>query len=72
MSEVLYNDVQKNHASKITQTQYGVRYNVPIKVVGTKGKSMVLDTVWQIDKGSNIPRFITLKFDKRTIKEVKK
>lgn len=72
LSDVLYNAVQKNHASKITQTQYGVRYNVPIKAFGKKGKSMILDTVWQIDKGSNIPRFITLKFDKRTIKEVKK
>lgn len=71
-SDVLFNAIQKNHASKITQTQYGVRYNVPIKVTGKKGKSIILDTVWQIDKGSNSPRFITLKFDKRTIKEVKK
>lgn len=71
LSEYLFNAIQRNTISKYQKTSHGAKYTVPVKVVGKKGKSMVLNTVWQIDNGSNVPRFITATFDKRTIAKVK-
>ena len=71
LSNKMFDAVQTANVTKEFVTEYGTKYKVPITIVGRKNKSMVLNTVWQIDKGSNIPRFITTTFDKRTIKEVK-
>lgn len=71
LADYIYNAVQKNGVSDIQTTKFGKRYKVPIRVYGKKGKSMVLTTVWQIDNGSNIPRFITSTFKKSTIREMK-
>ena len=70
LANQLYNGLQTNKYISVKTTKWGTSYNVPIRIYGTKKKSMVLITVWQVDKGSNIPRFITTKFDKRTIKNV--
>ena len=71
LSNKLFDGVQTSAVTRETVTQYGTKYKIPIKVEGKKKKSMILNTVWQIDKGSNIPRFITTTFDKKSIKEVK-
>ena len=71
LSDKLFDLAQTSTVTKESITEYGIKYKVPIEIIGKKGKSMVLDTVWQVDKGSNVPRFITATFDKRTIKEVK-
>ena len=69
LADYIYKAVQKNGVSNIEVTKYGTKYKVPVRVYGKKKKSMVLNTVWQIDTGSNIPRFITATFKKSTIKE---
>lgn len=71
LSDKMFDAVQTASVTKEVVTEHGTKYKVPITIMGRKNKSMVLNTVWQIDKGSNIPRFITTTFDKRTIKEVK-
>ncbi len=69
LSDKVFDAVQTAEIDKIADTEYGIRYTVPVRITGEKGKSMVLNTVWQVDNGSNIPRFITSTFDKRTIRE---
>jgi hypothetical protein len=71
LSDKIFNAVQTSLVSEIKTTEYGTKYKVPITIVGKKNKSMILNTVWQIDNNSNIPRFITTTFNKKSIKEVK-
>ena len=71
LSNKMFDAIQTASVKKVVVAVYGTKYKVPITIIGKKNKSMVLNTVWQIDKGTNIPRFITTTFDKRTIKEVK-
>ena len=37
----------------------------PVIVYGTKSRFLQLNTVWQIDNGSNVPRLVTATFDKK-------
>ena len=69
LSDLIYSAVQRAQVTMIVQTQYGVKYTVPIRIKGLKGKSMILKTVWQIDNGNTIPRFITSTFDKKSIRK---
>lgn len=68
LSDQIFNGVQTGTVSKVTETQYGTKYEVPLRITGEKKKSMVVNTVWQVDKGKESPRLITLTFDKRTIR----
>lgn len=69
LSRMLLDGVKNNPVSKYEYTDYGSRYTVPIRIHGKKGKSMIQNTVWQIGKGSEIPRFITSKPDMKSIEE---
>jgi hypothetical protein len=40
-------------------TQYGTKYEMAIEILGPNGVAGRLMTVWQIDHGANILRFIT-------------
>ncbi len=71
LSDKIFSAVQTSPVSETKTTEYGTKYKVPIAIIGKKNKSMVLNTVWQIDNNSNIPRFITTTFNKKSIKEVK-
>lgn len=44
---------------KITKTEYGARYTYRIPVKGINGQIKNVIAVYQIDKGSSIPRMIT-------------
>lgn len=71
LSNKIFDAVQTAYVTKETSTKHGTKYIVPVRIAGRKNKSMVVKTVWQIDKGTNIPRFITATFDKRSIREEK-
>lgn len=68
-SDQVFDKLQTSGVSAVINTQHGIKYTVPMRLHGETGKSMVANTVWQIDKGSNIPRLITITFDKRTIRK---
>lgn len=68
-SNRIYSAAQKAEVTKIVSTSYGTKYIVPMRIGGKYGKSMILNTVWQIDKGSAVPRIITTTFDKKTIRK---
>ena len=65
LSDKIFREVQKSPVSTITTTNYGTKYKVPVIVHGKKGRFLRLNTVWQIDNGSNVPRFVTTTFDKK-------
>ena len=69
LSDIIYDAVQNSNYTEKIGTSYGDRYIIPIEVKGKKQRTMVLKTVWQIDKGSNIPRLITLTFYKEKEKK---
>ena len=65
LSYKIFDAVQTTGVSKISQTVHGTKYEVPMLIDGRKGRSLLLKTVWQVDKGSNIPRLITITFNKK-------
>ena len=69
LSNKFFAGAQRAEATVIKQTEYGVKYTVPMRIVGNKGKSMVVKTVWQYDNGSNIPRLITATFNMKSIRK---
>lgn len=64
-SDKIFREVQKSPVSTITTTKHGTKYKVPVIVYGKKGRFLRLNTVWQIDNGSNVPRLVTATFDKK-------
>lgn len=68
LSKQIYYKLQTSTYTKKTETNYGVKYVVPMRLVGNN-KSMVVNTVWQVDYGSDVPRLITMSFEMKTIKD---
>lgn len=68
LSNQIFDHLQTSPVSRSEVTEYGTKYVVPMRIYGERNKSMVVNTVWQIDKHSDIPRLITMTFDKRTIR----
>lgn len=64
-SDKIFREIQKSPVSTITTTKHGTKYKVPVIVFGEKGRFLRLNTVWQTDAGSNVPRLITATFDKK-------
>lgn len=71
LSNKIFDLLQTSQVSKSEATKYGTKYVVPMRIYGERGKSMVVNTVWQFDNNSEIPRLITMTFDKRTIRREK-
>lgn len=65
LSDLLYKELQKSPVDKVVQFEYGTKYKVPMVIKGKRDRLLKLNTVWQFDNGSNIPRFITATFDKK-------
>ena len=68
-ADKLYEEVQNSPVVDIKRNKYGTKYETHIKLEGVKGKSLILKTVWQIDDKSDIPRLITITFNKRRKKK---
>ena len=50
---------------KISETEYGTKYKYSIPVKGVNGQIRNVTAVYQIDKGSEIPRMITNYVEKK-------
>ena len=46
-------------SARVVETPYGPRYHVEGAIETPDGRNPRVRTVWQIDLGSNYPRFIT-------------
>jgi hypothetical protein len=57
-------DLRAQHLSlnavRTSQNQYGVSYRIEAEIVTPNGKSVRFCSIWQIDTGSETPRFITM------------
>jgi hypothetical protein len=61
---ILEDDLRQYHLSAevtvMRETPYGRRYEIRALLNTPSGRPLVVRTVWQIDKGTDYPRFITL------------
>lgn len=57
-------DIRRFHlvvdANVIKETAYGVRYEISTNLLTPINRQLFVKTVWQIDKGTDFPRLITL------------
>src|SRR5437879_376409 len=44
----------------VRATDYGIRYEVLVKLVGPTGRELQMRSIWQVDEGTDYPRFITM------------
>ncbi|MCL4870209.1 MAG: hypothetical protein KJ063_14690 [Anaerolineae bacterium] len=62
--QALANDLRQYHltaeVTAVRETAYGIRYEVQALLFTPDGRSLQVRTIWQIDTGTNFPRFITL------------
>jgi len=60
----LESDIRKFHlnaeVSIIKETPYGTRYEIISEILTPIHKPLLMKTVWQIDKGTELPRLITM------------
>lgn len=60
----LEGDIRNFHLSAevevVRETMYGIRYEISAYLCTPMGRQLLVRTVWQIDKGTDFPRFITL------------
>jgi hypothetical protein len=49
-----------HHVRSSSQSGYGRRYDIIAPLFGPNGKSIPFCSVWQVDTGTDVPRFITM------------
>lgn len=61
---VLESDLRTQHLaldpSRISQNPYGLAYEIDGPITTPSGKTVRFCSIWQIDTGSDAPRFITM------------
>lgn len=62
--EQLSDDIRKFHlvaeVESVHETSYGTRYEISKTIDTPSGRRLRIKTVWQVDKGTDFPRLITL------------
>lgn len=57
-------DIRKFHlavdVNLIKETPYGIRYEIRANILTPSNRLLLVKTVWQIDRGTDFPRLITL------------
>ena len=61
---VLESDLRAQHlsqdATRTSQNPYGVAYEIEAPIMTPSGRVVRFCSIWQIDTGSEVPRFITM------------
>jgi len=61
---LLERDLRAQHlsldATETSENAYGVVYEIDGPIVTPSGKTVRFRSIWQIDAGTNLPRFITM------------
>ncbi|MGH9197566.1 MAG: DUF6883 domain-containing protein [Acidimicrobiia bacterium] len=61
---VLESDLRAQHlsqdATRTSQNPYGVAYQIEAPITTPSGRIVRFCSIWQIDTGSEVPRFITM------------
>jgi len=62
--QILEKDLRQYHldteVSAMRETPYGRRYEIRAFLKTPSSRSLMVRTIWQVDKGTDFPRFITL------------
>lgn len=62
--EVLESDLRTQHLSqdamRVSKNPYGVSYEIEVSMMTPSGRIVRFCSIWHIDTGSDIPRFITM------------
>ena len=62
--QVLESDLRAQHlphdATRTSQNPYGVAYEIEVPIRTPSGRIVRFCSIWQIDTGSEVPRFITM------------
>jgi len=57
-------DIRNSHlcaeVDTVRETMYGARYEISACLPTPTGRQLLVRTIWQMDTGTNFPRFITL------------
>lgn len=59
LSSALRRHAVGQNVAKIEDTRFGTRYTVEGALMAPNGESIVLRSVWFIDKGADVPRLVT-------------
>jgi hypothetical protein len=59
MADALKLHAQQHRVSKTEQSPFGVRYVIEGELMTPDGRNPLVRAIWFIDKGENIPRFVT-------------
>ena len=64
-SQLIKSNLPFYKIEKTEKTPYGVKYDVRMVLYGKNARRLELITAWQIDNGTDFPRFITVTFPKK-------
>jgi hypothetical protein len=60
----LESDLRQYHltaeVTAVRETPYGIRYEIQAILITPNGRPLQVRTIWQVDTGTDYPRFITL------------
>ena len=59
LAEALRRHAASHAVARVLETACGPRYHVDGEIETPDGRNPLVRTVWQIDLGSNVPRFLT-------------
>ena len=59
LAKALLQHAAENEVAKVEDSSFGKRYIVEGKLFGSGGKTAVVRSVWFIETGEHIPRFVT-------------
>ena len=57
--------VQQARVSSTKKTEYGTKYTVKIEMQGLKNRTLLMNTGWQVDNGTDEPKLVTVTFGKK-------
>ena len=58
-ADALNRQAASHEVTRVVETSYGPRYHVDGPIESPDGRNPRVRTVWQVDRGSDFPRFIT-------------
>jgi hypothetical protein len=62
--ELLERDIRQQHLTADVavnkENPWGQRYEIRAPLITPSGRTIMIESIWQIDAGSNVPRFITM------------
>ena len=59
LADLLYSHVKDGNAEVVEITKYGTLFKAAGMITSSTKRTIILQSIWLVDNGKNIPRFIT-------------